>query len=284
MNQLLDVAYERYEYQFSTLLESIAANNPSPQAALDLIAADDELSQALAQLLQHQENHKRIQALRSTVEALEEKQKSAVEKLAGLRHELFETPTTTFPQTLRLVTAEELLQNASYISKHTVPPTYRERVPDAGDQKDKDKDDTGSSAAPTNGLNTPTRVEDPAETTKDPAEAQKEGEAAVTEITAEEEEWLRKLRESQFPWYPWPSNERIRASNLQKLMYHREKGDNLDDFDVKTHYENMRKNEPEKEPTPEAKPDDAPVEARQYVARRPQPQKKDLSIFDDVDE
>lgn len=53
MNQLLDVAYERYEYQFSTLLESIAANNPSPQAALDLIAADDELSQALAQRMSH---------------------------------------------------------------------------------------------------------------------------------------------------------------------------------------------------------------------------------------
>ncbi|KAL6707573.1 hypothetical protein ACN47E_003922 [Coniothyrium glycines] len=288
MDDILTAQFDRVERALGTLVDSIAAYNPSPQAAIDLVAADDDLSQGLDQLAKHQANHARIQTLHAQADALEEKLRSSVGKLATLRHELFDTPATTFPDSSRAVTVEELLQNASYISKHTVPPTYRERVPDAVQDQDNDKDDAGSSAVPTNGVNTPARAPDPTEVAKDTIDGQKDGEPAVAEITAEEEEWLRKLRESQFPWYPWPSNDKIRMGNLQKLMYHREKGDDLNSFDVKAHYSDMLAGAPAKAPTPDALPEAvAPGEAQPRVSttQRPPPKPKaDLDIFDDMDD
>lgn len=188
------------------------------------------------------------------------------------------------------MTAEELLQYASYISKHTVPPTYRERVPGTEDDKEKvtDKDDAGSSAAPTNGVNTPMQAIEAAEPANDAADAQKEGDPVVLEITAEEEEWLKKLRESQFPWYPWPSIDKIRAGNLQKVMYHRERGDNLDVFDIKAHYAALLANEePTAEPVQEAPEAAAPHEEHQHLPKRPQQPaapRKEFDLFDDLDE
>ena len=307
MDDILIAQFERVEKALGTLVDSIAAYNPSPQAAIDLVAADDEISQGLDQRMlpeqlpqsnqanqtvaRHQGNHARIHALRAEADALEEKLKSSVEKLATLRHELSDTPATAFPETARSVSIEELLQNATYISKYTVPPTYRERVPDANDEKDKDKDDAASSAVPTNGVNTPMIVSEAAEPAKDTADGQREGEdagGAGPEITAEEEEWLRKLKDSQFPWYPWPSNEKIRIGNLQKLMYHRERGDNLDEFDVKAYYESqMSTDTPVKEPTPEVQQEEVQPEIIQHHATAPsQPQqpRKTLDIFDDMDD
>jgi hypothetical protein len=307
MDDILIAQFERVEKALGTLVDSIAAYNPSPQAAIDLVAADDELSQGLDQRMlpeqppqsdqanqtvaRHQGNHARIHALRAEADALEEKLKSSVEKLATLRHELSDTPATAFPETARAVSIEELLQNASYISKYTVPPTYRERVPDANDEKDKDKDDAASSAAPTNSVNTPMIASEVADPAKDTADGQREGEdagGAGLEITAEEEEWLRKLKDSQFPWYPWPSNEKIRIGNLQKLMYHRERGDNLDEFDVKAYYESqMPTDTPVKEPTPEVQQEEVQpeiIQPRAAAPSQPQQPKKTLDIFDDMDD
>lgn len=47
MDDILVAQFERVEKALGTLVDSIAAYNPSPQAALDLVAADDELSQGL---------------------------------------------------------------------------------------------------------------------------------------------------------------------------------------------------------------------------------------------
>lgn len=44
-----------------------------------------------------------------------------------------------------------------------------------------------------------------------------EGAASQT-ITAEEAEWLKKLNESQMPWFPWPDNDKIRRSNLMQIQ------------------------------------------------------------------
>jgi hypothetical protein len=49
MEDVLSAQFDRVEKALSTLVDSIAAYNPSPQAALDLVAADDELSQGLDQ-------------------------------------------------------------------------------------------------------------------------------------------------------------------------------------------------------------------------------------------
>lgn len=49
MDDVLSAQFDRVEKALSTLVDSIAAYNPSPQAALDLVAADDELSHGLDQ-------------------------------------------------------------------------------------------------------------------------------------------------------------------------------------------------------------------------------------------
>jgi hypothetical protein len=49
MEDILTAQFDRVEKALSTLVDSIAAYNPSPQAAIDLVAADEELSQGLDQ-------------------------------------------------------------------------------------------------------------------------------------------------------------------------------------------------------------------------------------------
>ncbi|KAF1848407.1 uncharacterized protein K460DRAFT_275613 [Cucurbitaria berberidis CBS 394.84] len=286
MDDILTTQFERVEKALGTLVDSIAAYNPSPQAAIDLVAADGQLSQGLDQLAKHQANHARIHALRTEADVLQEQLKSSVEKLAALRHELFETPATTFPESSRAVRFDELLQYANHISKHTVPPTYRERVPEANNDKDKDKEDAGSSGAPTNGANTPAP-----EAPTDTAQGQKQGDMAddaVPDMTTEEEEWLKKLKDSQMAWYPWPSNEKIRAGNLYKLQYYREKHHNLDEFDIPAHEEAEReKNMPLLE-DPSKSPGDAllALSGQQPPPgpRLPRPKQEAFTLFDDMDE
>ncbi|RYN49783.1 hypothetical protein AA0118_g5208 [Alternaria tenuissima] len=236
MDDILNEQFERVEKALTTLVDSIAAYNPATQAAVDLVAADDELSEGLDQLAKHQANHVRIQHLRAEADALEEQLKTSVKKLAELRHELFNTSVTTFPEDSRAVPFDELLQYATNISRYTVPPTYRERIPAA--DKDKEDEDVGSSGAPTNGLNTPALPPETVETATEAVQGQKEGEDAAgpaLEITPEEEEWLKKLKASNLAWYPWPSNEKIRAGALFSLQYWREKGKNLDEFNIPAH-------------------------------------------------
>jgi hypothetical protein len=161
--------------------------------------------------------------LRAEADALEEQLKTSVKKLAELRHELFDTPVTVFPEDSRAVPFDELLQYATNISRHTVPPTYRERVPAA--DKEKEDDEVGSGGAPTNGLNTPALAPEIMEPPSEATQGHKEGEDAAgptLEITPEEEEWLKKLKASNLAWYPWPSNEKIRAGALHSLQYWRE--------------------------------------------------------------
>ncbi|KAF2687601.1 mediator of RNA polymerase II transcription subunit 4 [Lentithecium fluviatile CBS 122367] len=212
MDDTLNAQFQRIETALSTLVDSIAAYNPSPQAAVELIAADDELSRGLDQLTQHQANHARIQVLRAEADGLEQQLKSSVAALASLRRELFETPATTFSEDSRPVPFDELLQYAKNISKYTVPPTYRERIP-TPPAADQDKEGEGASGTASNGINTPAQGQSGGNVSG-------EGDAGVAkDITAEEAEWLKKLNESQVPWQPWPDNDKIRRSNLMQIQY-----------------------------------------------------------------
>jgi hypothetical protein len=49
MDATLQSQFGRIETALNTLVDSIATYNPSPQAALDLVAADNELSSGLDQ-------------------------------------------------------------------------------------------------------------------------------------------------------------------------------------------------------------------------------------------
>jgi hypothetical protein len=49
MDEILNEQFERVEKALTTLVDSIAAYNPATQTAIDLVAADDELSEGLDQ-------------------------------------------------------------------------------------------------------------------------------------------------------------------------------------------------------------------------------------------
>jgi hypothetical protein len=208
----------------------------------------------------HQAHHARIQSLRAEAEALEEQLKTSVSALASLRHELFDTPATTFPADTRPISAD----------------------------KDREKDDGASSAAPTNGLNTP--VVPVAPDTEEAKEGDK-ADAAPAEITAEEEEWLKKLNESKIAWYPWPSNDKIRTGNLYKLMYWQAKGKDTDDFDIHAYEETERIGDMPKIEQPDAAQDAAQEQepqAQQSAVPRPMPKpaqpRETFDAFDDLDD
>lgn len=227
--------------------------------------------------------------MRSEAEALEEQLKASVSALASLRHELFETPATTFPTDTRPVHFDELLQYAKNISQHTVPPTYREHAPQLAGDKDKDNEDGGSSAAPTNGVNTPANPVALLDT-EEPKDAQNP-DGVPREITAEEAEWLKKLKDSKIAWYPWPSNDKIQTGNLYKLMYWQAKGRDTDVFDIYAHEEEERLknlNGDQPQPSPVQKPVREPQPPQQEAAPRPAPKparpQQTFDAFDDLDD
>jgi hypothetical protein len=251
----------------------------------------------LCTVAQHQANHARIQALRTEAEALSEQLKTSVSALASLRHELFETPATTFPADTRPVPFDELLQYAKTISQHTVPPTYRERAPQvaADKDKDKDKDDAVSSGVLTNGVNTPANLPNPLDVTKDATAEAKDGESAENapaEVTAEEEEWLKKLHDSKIAWYPWPSDDKIRNGNLYKLMAWQARGKDTDKFDIHAYEEAERIKfmaaggvavaQPEEEQVQQPQVQQQPPGPRPVAVARPP--KKTFDDFDDLDD
>ncbi|KAL1595175.1 hypothetical protein SLS60_009863 [Paraconiothyrium brasiliense] len=213
MDVTLDRVFSRVETAFTTLVDSIAAYNPSLQAAGDLISADDELARGIDQLAQHRENSARIHALRAEREALEEQFKSSVAALADLRRELFATPVTKFPHDLRPVPFDELLQYAKNIAQSTVPPTYREPLP----EKQQEDKDGASSTVPSNAVGTPAQ-----QNTHEAEAADKDG--AEKAVTEEEAEWLRKLKANGFAWFPWPDEEKIRRGNLMQIQYVLDRG------------------------------------------------------------
>ncbi|KAF2742664.1 hypothetical protein M011DRAFT_378990, partial [Sporormia fimetaria CBS 119925] len=220
MDTVLNAQFDRVQAALSTLVESIATFNPSPQAALELKAADDQLCSGLQLLSRHQDNQRRILALRSEADRLEAQLRSSVGTLASLRHELLEAAPSETPTDARSVPATELLQYAQSIAVHTVPPTYREPiakgVSDAAE--DKAKDETISSGVPTNSLPSPAFAGVAASaTTEDANKTHNEPEVPI-DVTPQQAEWLKALRGQNLPWVPWPSDDKIRFGNLMQIQ------------------------------------------------------------------
>ncbi|KAF1979602.1 hypothetical protein BU23DRAFT_101325 [Bimuria novae-zelandiae CBS 107.79] len=230
MDATLDAGFQRVETALTMLVDSIAAYNPSLQAAAELIAADDELARGIEQLAQHRENSARIQALRAERDTLEAQFKTSVAALSDLRRELLATPVTKFPDHVRPVPFDELLQFAKNIAQSTVPPTYRENPPATQDKEQhKEVDDGPSTVVPSNAVGTPAQPQDGAEG------AAKEGESKGDEekvITEEEAEWLQKLKNSNLSWFPWPDEDKIRRGNLMQIQNVLDRGRDPTDEDL----------------------------------------------------
>ncbi|KAF8437448.1 mediator complex, subunit Med4, partial [Terfezia claveryi] len=124
MDKIMEKSFDALEAALTQLIESISSYNPSPIAASAVVLADNEISESLELLAEHQANHHKIQSLRATSEALDQRLTQLLSALAQTRKELLTVPSTKFPPA-REIPYEELLTYARKISKYTVPPNAR---------------------------------------------------------------------------------------------------------------------------------------------------------------
>lgn len=223
MDKNMDAQFQRIESALNTLIESISAYNPSPSAALDLVAADDRLSESLdlrtsrptcitteadlTSVATHQKNYARILSLRQQYEDLDHQIKADVSVLANTRRELLATPATSFPATVRDVAYGDVLSYARRISKFTVPPTFRQAPPNevAEDRKTL-QTNRGQGSPPTPPAN---------DTEETPAKEGDEG-IALASLPAEHKQWLDPT--TGMPFVPWPSDDVMRRGGLAQIQ------------------------------------------------------------------
>ncbi|KAF2147339.1 uncharacterized protein K452DRAFT_282345 [Aplosporella prunicola CBS 121167] len=214
MDVLLDQHFLRVEAALNALIDSITSYNPSHQAVLDLLAADDDLSRGLEQLAVHQANYQRILALRQTADTLDAQVKSTLTTLADTRKELINTPASTTTANTRDVGTQELLAYAKHIGKFTVPPNYRPppTKEEAAVQEKPDED-----VVMTNG--TPAAA---AQQQQPDGPAAPEETRTMATLSAEQKTWLAGL--SALPFVPWPTEDKIRLGALGQIQTMVEQG------------------------------------------------------------
>ena len=204
MNSILQSQFDRIETVLATLIDSIAAYNPSIAAANNLLTADDELQIGLKQLIQHQRNHARILALHEQISQQNMQITTNLTTLADLRNDLLSTPTSIPPKDARKVPYTELLDYAKHISRYTAPLTARKLPALSKPRPD---------ATPA--------VNGEVESAK---EGDDEGKGIGTEALEDEErKWLEPLM--QIPFAPWVSDDVMKRGALAQIQAMVERGE-----------------------------------------------------------
>ncbi|KAL2165044.1 hypothetical protein VTH06DRAFT_340 [Thermothelomyces fergusii] len=123
MDKDLDGRFERLEKALGNMIDSLAKNNPSEKVAEELVAAENDLFDALKLLEKHQNNNARIQQLRQETARYDSQIKDIASSLWNMRKELKAVPTTTTPPggKKNQFTTAELLAYARRISRNTLP-------------------------------------------------------------------------------------------------------------------------------------------------------------------
>ncbi|KAL8877314.1 MAG: hypothetical protein Q9198_004647 [Flavoplaca austrocitrina] len=210
MNNNIQSQLDRVDTALNTLITSIESYNPSIPAAVDLLAADDELQKSVKLQI---ENH-------------EQQTKSKLTLLAEIREELLSTPATTFPEHSRNVPFTELLEYAKNISRYTAPPTFREPLPQPKAAYAAEKVDTARPVV--NGVgNAVASVGEESATAngeKLQNEEAKEKGVGVSSLTPDEVLWLNELARTEF--VPWPKEEVIKRGALGQIQVMLEQGVN----------------------------------------------------------
>lgn len=162
-------------------------------------------------MIVHQKNHLRIQELRQTTESLNENLRNTIKLLADTRKEILAIPSSASAEEgRREVQVDELLAYAKFISKTTVPPTFRKQDIPALPIKSETAE-----AQMTNGMATPPH----AEQTTDNAPYTKGSNVATKTMSESQKRWLDPLQ--SLPFEPWPSHLRIQGGALgaiQKML------------------------------------------------------------------
>lgn len=161
----------------------------------------------------HHANYSRILELRATADALDEKIKSTLRTLADTRKDLLEIPSSQPAPNTRQVGVEELLSYAKFISKTTVPPTFRGHISTELLSQPQPAITDAPTTQITNGMATPAQNGDSTNTTDQSAQAENR---AVATLSAETKAMLDPL--SQLPFVPWPSQEVIRMGALAAIQ------------------------------------------------------------------
>ncbi|KAI5209949.1 hypothetical protein E4T39_00562 [Aureobasidium subglaciale] len=210
MLSVFQTRFQRLETALNTLVESVAAYNPSISAADALVAADEDLDESLGQLAVHHANYSRILELRATADALDEKIKSTLRTLADTRKELLDIPAAQPAANTRQVGVEELLSYAKFISKTTVPPTFRRHISTELPSRPQPSAVDAPTTQITNGMATPAQNGDNNTATSEQTD-QTENRAV-----AEAKAMLEPL--SQLDWVPWPSQQVILMGALATVQ------------------------------------------------------------------
>jgi hypothetical protein len=120
----------KFETALASLVDSVAKFNPSSKLVQDVIDADAELSEAVSELLEHQEAGKTIKRLETISNELDKQLNAVLLGLSESRREL-QTPLDGHmeSETTREISADELLSYATKITKFThAPPGYNPEI------------------------------------------------------------------------------------------------------------------------------------------------------------
>ncbi|KAK4944761.1 hypothetical protein LTR10_015931 [Elasticomyces elasticus] len=208
----LQASYQSLDASLQRLTDSIAAYNPSPTAASDLLAADDALTTDLSTVLTHQRNTHILSALHLQARANDEKIKSHFHAVAALRKEVTAIPSFSPPTaaTTREVGVDELLSYARYISPTTVPPTFRR----TGLKAKPEIDGEGVGTTP------PLAAQDNSTGDYSDTDAIKRTNPATLDLNPAHAAWLSP----DLPFAPWPEQYIITGGALGRIQIMLEQG------------------------------------------------------------
>lgn len=167
----------------------------------------------------HQSNHLHIQELRQTTESLDETLRNTIKLLADTRKDILAIPASTTTEDVRReVKVEDLLAYAKFISKTTVPPTFRKQ-----DLLPFHTKSDNAQAQITNGMATPPAAKEPDGT------ASFQDENVGTKAMSEEQKRLLNPLQG-LPFEPWPSHEVIQRGALGAIQRMIENGQDPGDM------------------------------------------------------
>jgi len=201
----------------------------------------------------HQANHIRIQQLRQDNEARDERIRANIKLLADTRKEIAAIPSSASEgESRQEVRVDELLAYARFISRTTVPPTFRKKDIPALPKKE------AAAAEIANGIATP------------PANAQEEDNEPYVRIenvgTKAMSEKQKQMLQPDLPWVPWPEPSLIVSGALAEIQKLVESGQ--DPASVLTAEEKAEKDKMKGE-----------EEAREKLAQE-EAEKRRMSMFD----
>lgn len=158
----------------------------------------------------HQANYARILALRQKTEALDQNIKDTVKLLADTRKDVVAIPADdSASNSRREVDVEELLRYAKFISKTTVPPTFRKPIPEVKLPKSTDEQ---AQAQITNGMATPPPGAQDSENTP----YVRSEIVGLQAMPQQSQDWLESF--NNLPFEPWPSHGIIQQGALADIQ------------------------------------------------------------------